>query len=434
MLTVYSKKNPMKKLSLSSIMIVLSAFLAALLPWHGAVTVFLPEPFRYWKEAIFGLLFVVVLIKEIVQLKKKNVPEITTVEFWDMGFIGVLTFLTLLNSDLPTAALAARYLGLGFMVFLIFSSITKHFEEKEKIMKSFSSVFVISCVLSVLFGVWVKFLGGGIVVQNFYSTTISSWVPGQTIPLWHETGEFIRMQGASSGPIEFSHLLLVAFFLGLKGLLDHQTKWKRILHIVFLAILMLGIVQSYSRAAVLGLVVVILFWGAQKMGFSLPKMVRRKYFKGVLLAGLLFVISSGIYVAITPELAQNFWNRAGTSDHLTRPVEAIEKGFEKPILGHLGEWGPAARTKNLNEQLEKADIIIVAVGRPEFLHGDQIPKGATIIDVGIHRKDDGKLCGDVHFESAEKVAGKISPVPRGVGPMTVVSLIENTIEAAEATV
>ena len=90
-----------------------------------------------------------------------------------------------------------------------------------------------------------------------------------------------------------------------------------------------------------------------------------------------------------------------------------------------------SRTQNLNEQLEKADIIIVAVGHAEFLHGDQIPKGATVIDVGIHRKDDGKLCGDVHFESAEKVAGKISPVPGGVGPMTVVSLIENTIEAAE---
>jgi methylenetetrahydrofolate dehydrogenase (NADP+)/methenyltetrahydrofolate cyclohydrolase len=93
-----------------------------------------------------------------------------------------------------------------------------------------------------------------------------------------------------------------------------------------------------------------------------------------------------------------------------------------------------SRTQNLNEQLSKSDIIIVAVGRPEFLHGNQIPKGATVIDVGIHRKDDGKLCGDVHFESAEKVAGNISPVPGGVGPMTVVSLIENTIQAAEATV
>ncbi|HEY5713803.1 MAG TPA: bifunctional 5,10-methylenetetrahydrofolate dehydrogenase/5,10-methenyltetrahydrofolate cyclohydrolase [Candidatus Gracilibacteria bacterium] len=90
-----------------------------------------------------------------------------------------------------------------------------------------------------------------------------------------------------------------------------------------------------------------------------------------------------------------------------------------------------SRTKNLNKHLENADIIIVAVGRPEFLQGDQIPRGATVIDVGIHRKDDGKLCGDVHFPSASQKAGKISPVPGGVGPMTVYSLIENTIEAAE---
>ncbi len=90
-----------------------------------------------------------------------------------------------------------------------------------------------------------------------------------------------------------------------------------------------------------------------------------------------------------------------------------------------------SRTKNLNEHLEKSDIIIVAVGIPEFLKGDQIPAGAVVIDVGIHRKDDGKLCGDVEFESAVEVAGAISPVPGGVGPMTVYSLIENTIESAE---
>lgn len=90
-----------------------------------------------------------------------------------------------------------------------------------------------------------------------------------------------------------------------------------------------------------------------------------------------------------------------------------------------------SRTQNLNKELENADIIIVAVGIPQFLKGERIPEGATVIDVGIHRTEEGKLCGDVEFESAEKVAGKISPVPGGVGPMTVYSLIENTVEAAE---
>jgi len=90
-----------------------------------------------------------------------------------------------------------------------------------------------------------------------------------------------------------------------------------------------------------------------------------------------------------------------------------------------------SKTKNLREHLQTAEIIIVAVGRPEFIRGEDLPAGAVVIDVGIHRKDDGKLCGDVHFDSAKDVVSKISPVPGGVGPMTVVSLIENTILAAE---
>lgn len=90
-----------------------------------------------------------------------------------------------------------------------------------------------------------------------------------------------------------------------------------------------------------------------------------------------------------------------------------------------------SRTKNLDAHIAQADILVVAVGRPEMIHGDQIPEGCTVIDVGIHRKESGGLCGDVHFESASKKARAISPVPGGVGPMTVFSLIENTIEAAE---
>jgi len=92
-----------------------------------------------------------------------------------------------------------------------------------------------------------------------------------------------------------------------------------------------------------------------------------------------------------------------------------------------------SRTKDLDAQIAQADILIVAVGRPEMITGDQIPQGCVVIDVGIHRKDEGGLCGDVEFESASKKAKAISPVPGGVGPMTVFSLIENTIEAAEIT-
>lgn len=89
-----------------------------------------------------------------------------------------------------------------------------------------------------------------------------------------------------------------------------------------------------------------------------------------------------------------------------------------------------SRTKDLNAKLNDADIVIVAVGIPKFIHGDQIPENAIVIDVGIHNID-GKLCGDVDFESACLKASAITPVPGGVGPMTVCALIENTIIAAE---
>ena len=89
-----------------------------------------------------------------------------------------------------------------------------------------------------------------------------------------------------------------------------------------------------------------------------------------------------------------------------------------------------SRTRDLNAKLADADVVIVAVGVAKFVNGDQLPTGCIVIDVGIHNID-GKLCGDVDFESASNKASAITPVPGGVGPMTVCALIENTIIAAE---
>ena len=89
-----------------------------------------------------------------------------------------------------------------------------------------------------------------------------------------------------------------------------------------------------------------------------------------------------------------------------------------------------SKTKDLDSKLADADVVIVAAGVPKFINGSQIPEGAVVIDVGIHNIE-GKLCGDVDFESASKRASAITPVPGGVGPMTVCALIENTIIAAE---
>ncbi len=86
-----------------------------------------------------------------------------------------------------------------------------------------------------------------------------------------------------------------------------------------------------------------------------------------------------------------------------------------------------SKTENLSELIKESDIVIAAIGKPKFIKGDWIKKGAVVIDVGINYED-GKLVGDVDFEEASKVASYITPVPKGVGPMTIAMLLENTLE------
>lgn len=88
-------------------------------------------------------------------------------------------------------------------------------------------------------------------------------------------------------------------------------------------------------------------------------------------------------------------------------------------------------TKNLKHHVAQADILIAAVGKPAFIPGDWIKPGAIVIDVGINRRVDGSLCGDIEFEIAKNRASWITPVPGGVGPMTVACLMENTLTACE---
>lgn len=90
-----------------------------------------------------------------------------------------------------------------------------------------------------------------------------------------------------------------------------------------------------------------------------------------------------------------------------------------------------SRTKNLADITRQADILVAAVGRPKFVTADMVKEGATVIDVGINRLPDGSLCGDVDFAEIEKKAYAITPVPGGVGPMTVTMLLYNTLTAAE---
>ena len=90
-----------------------------------------------------------------------------------------------------------------------------------------------------------------------------------------------------------------------------------------------------------------------------------------------------------------------------------------------------SRTKDLAEVTRRADILVASIGKPEFFTADMVKEGAVVIDVGINRKADGKLCGDVDFASVEPVASYITPVPGGVGPMTITMLMQNTLRAAQ---
>ncbi|MDB5713466.1 MAG: folD [Sphingomonadales bacterium] len=119
----------------------------------------------------------------------------------------------------------------------------------------------------------------------------------------------------------------------------------------------------------------------------------------------------------------------GRSNIVGKPMAALLLGESCTVtIAH-------SRTKNLPEVVRRADIVVAAVGRPEMVRGDWIKPGATVIDVGINRVDgaEGKtrLVGDVAFAEAEAVAGAITPVPGGVGPMTIACLLKNTLTSAQ---
>lgn len=90
-----------------------------------------------------------------------------------------------------------------------------------------------------------------------------------------------------------------------------------------------------------------------------------------------------------------------------------------------------SRTKNLPELCKQADILIVAIGKPRFIGAEYVKEGAVVIDVGIHRNENNKLCGDVKFEEVEPIASAITPVPGGVGPMTIAMLMSNCVQSIE---
>ncbi len=143
------------------------------------------------------------------------------------------------------------------------------------------------------------------------------------------------------------------------------------------------------------------------------------------------------FIPCTPYGAMKFFEDAGTS---LKGKEAVVVGRSnivgKPmamLLMHAGATVTVchSQTRDLKAHCLRADILVAAIGKPKMITGDMIKPGAVVIDVGINRLPDGKLCGDVDFESAKEVASFITPVPGGVGPMTITMLLANTLESAE---
>jgi methylenetetrahydrofolate dehydrogenase (NADP+)/methenyltetrahydrofolate cyclohydrolase len=125
-----------------------------------------------------------------------------------------------------------------------------------------------------------------------------------------------------------------------------------------------------------------------------------------------------------------------------RGAEAVIVGASnlvgKPLFHLLLQAGATvticnSKTVDVAAHARRADVLVVAVGRPNMISGDMIRPGAVVVDVGINRLDDGTLCGDVEFGSASERAGWITPVPGGVGPMTIAMLLANTIQIAKGT-
>ncbi|MBI2308807.1 MAG: bifunctional methylenetetrahydrofolate dehydrogenase/methenyltetrahydrofolate cyclohydrolase FolD [Rhodocyclales bacterium] len=143
------------------------------------------------------------------------------------------------------------------------------------------------------------------------------------------------------------------------------------------------------------------------------------------------------FIPCTPYGVTKFFEEAGVN---LKGAEAVVIGRSnivgKPMAMLLLQAGATvtichSQTKDLAFHTRRADVLVAAVGRPKFVTADMVKPGAVVIDVGINRLPDGKLCGDVDFDGVKEVAGAITPVPGGVGPMTITMLLANTLEAAE---
>ncbi|WP_342505132.1 bifunctional methylenetetrahydrofolate dehydrogenase/methenyltetrahydrofolate cyclohydrolase FolD [Sporosarcina sp. FSL K6-2383] len=149
------------------------------------------------------------------------------------------------------------------------------------------------------------------------------------------------------------------------------------------------------------------------------------------------IIGQQAYLSCTPYGIIKLLERTGTEISGKHAVIVGRSNIVGKPMGQLLLQRDAtvtychSKTKDLASFTKQADILIVAIGKTKFITGDDIKEGAVVIDVGMNRDENGKLCGDVDFTSAKEVASAITPVPGGVGPMTITMLLKNTLQSAE---
>lgn len=198
--------------------------------------------------------------------------------------------------------------------------------------------------------------------------------------------------------------------------------------------------QLNSDAAIHGILVQLPLPAGLDEAAALARIAPEKDVDGfhVVNAGKLFTGQKGV-VACTPKGAMEMIRRTGID---LSGKEAVVVGRSnivgKPMAMLLLQQNATvtmchSRTQHLAEHTRRADVLVAAVGKPRFITADMVKPGAIVIDVGINRVD-GKVVGDVDFDAVKEVASWITPVPGGVGRMTITMLLENTIEAAERTV
>ena len=176
--------------------------------------------------------------------------------------------------------------------------------------------------------------------------------------------------------------------------------------------------SSLVLAAVLGLSACA---GPQVADYAAEKPVLdlRQYFNGTVDAYGLFTDRSGRVVKRFTVVMTCSWQGP--------------PGREVGVLDEEFTYADGSRQRRVWTLTRQADVLIAAIGRPEFVTADMVKPGAVVIDVGMNRNEAGKLCGDVDFEGVRQVAGHITPVPGGVGPMTIAMLLVNTLESARRT-